>query len=213
MGVPIFLVYLAYRLGRRWEIRKRTFEDKKRVYTRLEVAIAKMAQVLTDYRTLQLMKPKKDADLKDMQLLYVNLWSLQSVWLYEGCADVVRDFVESERATKATVANAKEVLEWLKMRLGVELGHYLMVRMDIMRRYNQEMQRFQLTQPIQDALAKVFTLMGQFGQNMAASGLLEIMDYSAFDKGDDVGIWIKQIQDALSQLSKALNADLQVLSK
>ena len=79
VGVPIFLTYLAYRLGRRWEIRKRTFEDKKRVYTKLEVAITKLAQALTDYRPLQVMKPEKDADPKDMQLLYVELMSIQSI--------------------------------------------------------------------------------------------------------------------------------------
>jgi hypothetical protein len=208
------LTYLAYRLGRRWEIRKRVFEDKKRVYTRLEVAIAKFAQALTDYRALQLLQPEKDADIKDMQLLYVKLMGIQSIWLDEGCVDVLRDFMEGEEGeAKATVGKMKEVFEGMKERLGLELGHYMMVRSDIMGRYNQEMQRFKLTQAIRDGLGKVFRLIGQMGTSMAGTSLLAVMDYSAFDKGEDVGSWIKAMQDALSELSKALNDDLQSSSR
>jgi hypothetical protein len=232
-GVPIFLVYLAYRLGRRWEIRKRIFEDKKRVYTKLEVATTQLAQALTDYRALQLLKPAKDADLKDMQLLYVRLMSIPSIWLDEGCVDVLRDYVDSgeddeeereegqkegeARTTKPepekVLANLKEAFEAITQRMGLELGHYTMVRSDIMGRYNAEIQRFQLTQQIKDALGKVFQLIAQMGNSMASTGLLAMMNYSAFDKGDDVGSWLRQIQDALTELSKALNADLQSSSK
>ena len=120
---------------------------------------------------------------------------------------------EGKVESKETLEETKEVFERIKQRLMLELGHYMMVRSDIMGRYNQEMQRFDPSQPIRDALGKVFRLIGQLGASMAGTGLLALMEYSAFDKGDDVGTWIKQIQDALSQLSTALNADLQLSSK
>src|SRR5260370_764322 len=141
-------------------------EYKKR---KVEVDMVRLAQALTDYRALQLLKPDKDANPKDMQLLFVKLMGIQSIWLYEGSVDVLRDVMDSEEGdAKATVAQMKQSFEAIKNRLGLELGHYLMVKRDTMSRYNQEMQRFQLTQPIKDGLAKVFQLIGHIGQRMAS---------------------------------------------
>jgi len=204
------LTYLAYRLTRSWEIKKRTFEDKKKVYNGFELAISKFTQALSDYRALQLLKPDKDANAKDMQFLFLRMMGIQSIWVYQGSMDVLRDYMEAEESdAKATVPKMKEAFAGMQQRLGLELGHYMMIRSDVMARYNQEMQRFKLTQPIKDSLVKMLQLIGQMGQAMGGSSLLAVMEYQEFDKAEDVGPWMTKMQEGLRDLSKALNDDLQ----
>jgi hypothetical protein len=179
------------------------------VYGELELAIGKYAQALTDFRSLQLLKPEK-GDIKNMQVLFIRFWSLQSVWLSEGCMNVLRDLMEREESGEgpASPAKLKSAFDELKQRMTIELVHYIVTTSDRMGRFNLQMQRFRLNQSIKDSLATVFQLIGQLGQNISAGSLLSMTEFSALDTGADVGPLFKQMQDALTQLSKALNDDL-----
>jgi hypothetical protein len=208
------LTYLAYTLSKRAENKRQTFAEKKRVYGELELAIGKYAQALTDFRSLQLLKPEK-GDIKNMQVLFIKFWSLQSVWASEGCMDVLRDMMYSDQGDEgsATPAKLKSVFETIKQRITIELVHYIVTLSNRMGRYSLQMQRFTLNQSIKDSLATVFQLIGQLGQNISASSLLSVTEFSALDTGADLGPMLNKMQDALTQLSKALNADLQSSSR
>jgi tetratricopeptide (TPR) repeat protein len=210
-AVPIITTFLAYALIKRAENKRQTFAEKKRVYGELELAIGNYAQALTDFRSLQLLKPEK-GDVKNMQVLFVKFWSLRSVWLGEGCMDVLRDMMYNEEDDEgpASPTKLKIAFEALKQRMTIELVHYVVATGTRMGRYNLQMQRFHLSQSITDSLAKVFQLIGQLSQNISSSSLLSMTEFSALDTGEDVGPFLKQMQDALAQLSKALADDLQV---
>jgi len=203
---------LGYYLLKRADHRRHVLEDKKRVYGELQWAVGKTAQSYYDLRAIQVLKLSKNASVTEIQSLMVKLSSLRSVWLAESAVDFIRDLWDEAAQSGGadnTPAKMRKAFEMIKARMLLELQHYSAKQSDSVGRYNQEIQRIKLSKPIQDSLGRVFQLFAQMSQNTAASGLLALTELSSLDTGEDMPTWLKDMQDALTDLSKALNDDLQ----
>jgi len=151
--------------------------------------------------------PKGDG--KELAAAFVKLRTLPSLWLSEGAMDVLRDYMASEETDKpATNANLRNVFESLREQIGIEFSHFLMLNLDRMERYMQEMQRFKLTKKIQNNLEKVFTQITAISNSIGARSILELGGLSSLDEGKDVPDWTKEIEKAMTELNRALNEDL-----
>jgi len=158
------------------------------------------------------LKPGKSADATEIQSLMVKLSSLSSLWLAEGAVDFFRDLMDEafrSAGSDNSPAKMRKAFEMIKARILLEVQHYATKQADNVGRYSQEIQRIKLSKPIQDSLNRVFQLFAQMSQNTAASGLLALTELSSLDTGEDMPTWLKDMQDALASLSKALNDDLQ----
>jgi hypothetical protein len=211
-AVPIIITFLGYYLVQKADHRRHVLDEKKRIYSELEWAIRKTAQTLNDLRALQVLKTTK-SDLKEVQALFMRLASLSSIWLAEGAIDFLRDLMdlaleEKQPKSSESPAQLKKGFEVMKDRMMLELQAFLAKNGDVMSKYSQELQRFQLSKPIQDSLARVWQLFAQMGQTTTASALLVLSGLDALDTGADIGPWVEQMQTALNSLTKALNDDL-----
>ncbi len=119
--------------------------------------------------------------------------------------------IEMEEGSKGTdsPAQMRKGFETIKERMMLELQHYSAKQADNLGRYSQEIQRIKLSKPIQDSLNRVFQLFAQMSQNTAASGLLALAELSSLDTGEEMPTWQKDMQDAIINLTRVLNDDLQ----
>ena len=115
---------------------------------------------------------------------------------------------EDDRKTSDTPASLRKGFEIIKERMLLELQHQAVKQADNLGRYSQEIQRIKLSKPIQDSLNKVFDLFTQMSKNTGASGLLAISGLSSLDTGEEMPTWLKDMQDAITKLTTALNDDL-----
>ena len=156
-----------------------------------------------------MLKIPKGADAAELQGLFVKLSSFASIWLAEGAVDYFRYLNELDDGTDSeSPASMKKGFQMIKERLLLELQHHASMQADNLGRYSQDIQRIKLNKPIQDGLTKVFTLFNQVSQNTGASGLLAVSGLSSLDTGEEMPSWKKEMEDAITKLTTALNDDL-----
>ncbi len=201
---------MGYYFLKRADHQRHVLEDKKRVYSELQWAVRKTAQSFYDLRALQLLKAPKSADSSGLQGLFVKLSYLSSIWLADGAVDFFRDLMDMDEESKTSDSPAKlrKAFEIIKERMLLELQHHSVKQADNLGRYTQEIQRIKLSKPIQDSLNRVFELFTQMSKNTGASGLLALSGLSSLDTGEEMPTWLKDMQDAISKLTTALNDDL-----
>jgi len=228
-AIPVISTVLGYWLVKRSESRKVLREEKKRVYGSFSQAIRAATQTLADLRAVQLIKIPDPADEEVLVAAGAQIFALQSVWINDNIIDYVvetmmneSDEFEEDGGLKIVPKEGEEVeeeekddaegLEILKNLVVVELIHTISKQGTTLSRYIEEMNRFVLSQEVKDKVARVLQLFQEHWQSVGTSSLLQAAGLGGLDKGADVQPWVKDMETALGDLSKALNEDLKSLS-
>ena len=220
-AIPVISTVLGYWLVKRSESRKALREEKKRVYGSFSQAIRAATQTLADLRAVQLIKIPDPADEEVLATAGAQIFALQSVWINDNIIDYVvetmmneSDEFEEDGGLKIVPKEGLPTTTFglLKRLVVVELIHTISKQGTTLSTYIEEMNRFVLSQEVKDKVARVLQLFQQHWQSVGTSSLLQAAGLGGLDKGADVQPWVKDMETALGDLSKALNEDLKSLS-
>jgi len=203
--VPIAGVILYYWLFRRFESSRSKNAEKKFAYSRFLRVVPKTVEALIDYQSLIKVKQPDPNDPKAATAFFTQVTSMESLLKSRRATDIIMSSLDSKQDVDEKKLTRETVLETTRAKLLLEMGHIVISRMDEVDKCVEDLEAFDLPDPVADTLDRVIRLYGERATKIYANMIGEALGVGT---ADDTASWIRDWNNALEELKNEITEDL-----
>ncbi len=206
---PLAGVFLYYWLFKRFELKRRTRDEKRAIYRKFLQIVDGNIGTVHDYQTIVKLKLDNSSDLTQLRKFFMQIITLTSVYASRAATNILKDSVslfvdDPERK----IIPLKDLAE-LKSRLILELGHSLILQAELVETCVNELEELELPDSLGDELDKVLELYDERTSNIGYDIMAEYLGIPS--ETEDKALWTKEWNDALEHLREEVKKDLESL--